>query len=171
MWVSAAVFEISTQQVADTGGKSDCESRIRNKPRAAASHYEVLILCKQGKQASNQNLLKWNWTGWWMHLQMWLSWLEGGLWKHGACSNAAGSKLAGGQGSKPGQRDPHRRSSFYTQSRFMFDASVVVLLNDDSFCIGEIENFITINMEVSFENQRTGKLKVKCKISHFFSSI
>ena len=58
---------------------------------------------------------------------------------------AAGSKLAGGQGSEPGQQDPHLRSSLYTQSRFMFVASVMVLLNDidNSFCIGETENFIT----------------------------
>ena len=81
----------------------------------------------------------------------------------------AGSKLAGGQGSEPGQQDSHMGQGLYRQSRFMFVASVVVLLNDNSFCNGETENFLT--WKVSFENQRTGKLKVKCKISHFFSPI
>ena len=67
-----------------------------------------------------------------------------------------GSKLAGGQGSEPGQQDSHLMGQgLYRQSRFMFVASVVVLLNDNSFCNGETENFLTwkchlkINVQVN----------------------
>ena len=65
-----------------------------------------------------------------------------------------GSKLAGGQGSEPGQQDSHLMGQgLYRQSRFMFVASVVVLLNDNSFCNGETENFLTWKSQLKINVQ------------------
>ena len=86
-------------------------------------------------------------------------------------NKAAGSKLADGHGYEPGQQNSHLRLRLYTQSRLMFVAAVVVHLNDSSFCYAIWRNRKLSKMEVSFENQRTGELKVKRKISHFISSI